>query len=88
MTKIMRTLWDESAELTDEAMASDASVLSDSYTSGDVKDVTETIEGGNQEANDFNEKNDVPYKKFREKSRTGACQSSDKTHVPPFTTHV
>lgn len=34
MTKIMRTLWDESAELTDEAMASDASVLSDSYTSG------------------------------------------------------
>ena len=42
MTKIMRTLWDESAELTDEAMAS------------------ETIEGGNQEADDFNEKNDVP----------------------------
>ena len=38
MTKIMRTLWDESAELTDEAMASDASVLSDSYTSGDVKE--------------------------------------------------
>lgn len=60
MTKIMRTLWDESAELTDEAMVSDASVLSDSYTSGDVKDVTETIEGGNQEADDFNEKNDVP----------------------------
>ena len=60
MTKIMRTLWDESAELTDEAMASDASVLSDSYTSGDVKDVTETIEGGNQEADDFNEKNDAP----------------------------
>ena len=26
MTKIMRTLWDESAELTEEAMASDASV--------------------------------------------------------------
>ena len=60
MTKIMRTLWDESAELTDEAMAADASVLSDSYTSGDVKDVTETIEGGNQEADDINEKNDVP----------------------------
>lgn len=60
MTKIMQTLWDESAELTDEGMASDASVLSDSYTSGDVKDVTETIEDGNQEADDFNEKNDVP----------------------------
>ena len=60
MTKIMKTLWDESAELTDEGMSSDASVLSDSYTSGDVKDVTETIEGGNQEADDFNEKNDVP----------------------------
>ena len=43
MTKIMQTLWDESAELTDEGMSSDASVLSDSYTSGDVKDVTETI---------------------------------------------
>ena len=60
MTKIMQTLWDESAELTDEGMASDASVLSDSYTSGDVKDVTKTIEDGNQEADDFNEKNDVP----------------------------
>lgn len=56
----MQTLWDESAELTDEGMAADASVLSDGYTSGDVKDVTETIEGGNQEADDFNEKNDVP----------------------------
>ena len=28
MTKIMQTLWDESSDLTDEAMASDASVLS------------------------------------------------------------
>lgn len=60
MTKIMKTLFDESAELTDEAMASDASVLSDGYTTGDIKDVTETIEGGNQEANDLNEENDVP----------------------------
>ena len=60
MTKIMRTLWDESAELTDEAMASDASVLSNTYTAGDIKDVTETIEGGNQEADDLNEENDVP----------------------------
>jgi hypothetical protein len=41
-------------------MASDASVLSDGYTTGDIKDVTETIEGGNQEANDLNEENDVP----------------------------
>ena len=60
MTKIMKTLFDESAELTDEAMASDASVLSDGYPTGDIKDVTETIEGGNQEANDLNEENDVP----------------------------
>lgn len=60
MTKIMKTLFDESAELTDEAMASDASVLSDGYTTGDIKDVTETIEGGNQEADDLNEENDVP----------------------------
>ncbi len=60
MTKIMQTLWDESSDLTDEAMASDASVLSDTYTAGDIKDVTETIEGGNQEADDLNEKNDVP----------------------------
>lgn len=60
MTKIMKTLWDESAELSDEAMATNASVLTDGYTSGDVKDITETIEGGNQEANDFNEENDVP----------------------------
>lgn len=60
MTKIMKTLFDESAELTDEAMASDTSVLSDGYTTGDIKDVTETIEGGNQEADDLNEENDVP----------------------------
>lgn len=60
MTKIMKTLWDESAELSDEAMVTNASVLTDGYTSGDVKDITETIEGGNQEANDFNEENDVP----------------------------
>ena len=60
MTKIMQTLWDESSDLTDEAMASDASVLSNTYTAGDVKGVTETIEGGNQEADDLNEENDVP----------------------------
>lgn len=60
MTKIMKTLWDESAELSDEAMATNTSVLTDGYTSGDIKDITETIEGGNQEANDFNEENDVP----------------------------
>lgn len=60
MTKIMKTLWDESADLTDEAMATDNSILGDGYTSGDVKDITETIEGGNQEADDLDEKNDVP----------------------------
>lgn len=59
MTKIMKTLWDESAELTDTAMAADNSILSDGYTSGNVKDITETIEGGNQEADDFNEKDEV-----------------------------
>ena len=60
MTKIMQTLWDESSDLTDEAMASDASVLSNTYTAGDIKDITETIEGGNQEADDLNEENYVP----------------------------
>ena len=60
MTNIMQTLWDESSDLTDEAMASDASVLSNTYTAGDIKGVTETIEGGNQEADDLNEENDVP----------------------------
>lgn len=60
MTKIMKTLWDESADLTDEAMATDNSILGDGYTFGDVKDITETIEGGNQEADDLDEKNDVP----------------------------
>lgn len=59
MTKIMKTLWDESAELTDTAMAADNSILTDGYTSGNVKDITETIEGGNQEADDFNEKDEV-----------------------------
>lgn len=59
MTKIMKTLWDESAELTDTAMAADNSILADGYTSGDVKDITEIIEGGNQEADDFNEKGEV-----------------------------
>lgn len=59
MTKIMKTLWDESAELTDEAMSTDNSMLGNTYTAGDVKDVTETIEGGNQEADDFNEKDEV-----------------------------
>ena len=47
MTKIMQTLWDESSDLTDEAMASDASVLSNTYTAGDIKDITETITHGN-----------------------------------------
>lgn len=60
MTKIMKTLWDESADLNDEAMATDASILTDGYTTGDVKDITEIIEGGNQEADDLGEKNDVP----------------------------
>lgn len=55
----MKTLWDESAELTDEAMATDNSILRDGYTSGDVKDITETIEGGNQEANDLDMKDEV-----------------------------
>lgn len=59
MTKIMKTLWDESAELTDEAMATDNSILGDGYTSGNVKDITETIEGGNQEANDLNMEDEV-----------------------------
>lgn len=59
MTKIMKTLWDESAELTDEALATDNSILRDGYTTGNVKDITETIEGGNQEANDLNMEDEV-----------------------------
>ena len=59
MTKIMETLWDESGELADEGMSTDSSLLGNTYTSEDVKDITETIEGGNQEADDFNEKDKV-----------------------------
>lgn len=59
MTKIMKTLWDESSELTDEGMSVDNSIIGNTYTADDIKDVTETIEGGNQEADDFNEKDDV-----------------------------
>lgn len=59
MTKIMKTLWDESSELTDEGMSVDNSITGNTYTTDDIKDVTETIEGGNQEADDFNEKDDV-----------------------------
>lgn len=59
MTKIMKTLWDESSELTDEGMSVDNSITGNTYTADDIKDVTEIIEGGNQEADDFNEKDDV-----------------------------
>lgn len=59
MTKIMKTLWDESAELSDTGMSVDNSITGNTYTADDIKDVTETIEGGNQEADDFNEKDDV-----------------------------
>lgn len=55
----MKTLWDESSELTDEGMSVDNSITGNTYTADDIKDVTETIEGGNQEADDFNEKDDV-----------------------------
>lgn len=58
MTKIMQTLWDESSELSDDVLAN-RSVVSDDYTSGDIKDIRETIEDGNQEADDFNEKDKV-----------------------------
>lgn len=54
MTKIMKTLWDESSELESEALST-RSVLSDDYTSGDIKEVRDTIEGGNQEAKDLDE---------------------------------
>lgn len=60
MTKIMKTLWDESADLSDEALSTNSSVLSDGYTTGDVKDITETIENGNREANDLDMQDDVP----------------------------
>lgn len=56
--KIMKTLWDESSELEDDVLAN-RSVVSDDYTSGDIKDIRETIEDGNQEADDFNESDDI-----------------------------
>lgn len=43
MAGIMKTLWDESSELQREAMST-RSVLSDDYTSGDIKNLRETIE--------------------------------------------
>ncbi len=41
--KIMKTLWDESSDLESET-ESTRSVVSDNYTSGDIKDLRETIE--------------------------------------------
>lgn len=41
--KIMRTLWDESSDLSDETL-SPRPVLSDDYTTGDIEDLQETIE--------------------------------------------
>lgn len=49
MAKIMRTLWDESAELSDETL-SPRPVLSDDYTTGDVEDLQETIEDNTLDA--------------------------------------
>ena len=45
---IMKTLWDESDDLHDEAMSTN-SVLSDDYTSNDIQDLQETIENENIE---------------------------------------
>jgi hypothetical protein len=42
MTKIMKTLWDESAELSEETLST-RSVLSDDYTSGDHDKLSETM---------------------------------------------
>lgn len=49
MAKIMRTLWDESSELSDETL-SPRPVLSDDYTTGDVEDLQETIEDNTLDA--------------------------------------
>lgn len=43
MAGIMKTLWDESSELQSETLST-RSVLSDDYTSGDIKNLRETIE--------------------------------------------
>lgn len=43
MTKIMKTLWDESAELSEETLST-RSVLSDDYTSGDKDKLEETMQ--------------------------------------------
>lgn len=45
----MRTLWDESAELSNETL-SPRPVLSDDYTTGDVEDLQETIEDNTLDA--------------------------------------
>ena len=88
MTKIMRTLWDESAELTDEAMRKynkkRAIVFAtlQMYRHDRMPYLRRILD-------DAKEKGYIAGVKFvREESRTGACQSSDQTHVPPFTTHV
>lgn len=43
MTKIMKTLWDESEELSEETLST-RSVLSDDYTSNDEEKLRETME--------------------------------------------
>lgn len=43
MAGIMKTLWDESSELQSETLSTH-SVLSDDYTSGNIKNLRETIE--------------------------------------------
>ncbi|WP_455628974.1 hypothetical protein [Parabacteroides chinchillae] len=50
--KILKTLWDESDELFDET-GSTRSVLSDDYTSGDVKNLTDDIENKIDEEDDI-----------------------------------
>ena len=45
---IMKTLWDESADLHDETMSTN-SLLSDDSTSNDIQDLQETIENENIE---------------------------------------
>lgn len=46
--KIMRTLWDIDSDLHEETMSTN-SVVSDSYTTGNIRDLREKIEDDGQE---------------------------------------
>ena len=56
--KIMKTLWDIDSDLHDETMSTN-SVLSDSYTSGNIRELRERIE---EEMEDVDMEDEKPKK--------------------------